>query len=116
MPLDDAVERFEKNVHPEPMSGCFLWGASTNPDGYGRLRVAMKLVQAHRFAYERAYGPICGKCVLHKCDVPSCVNPNHLFLGTRNENNKDMKAKGRVRFLSGDEWYAAHPKQKRRAN
>ena len=51
---------------------------------------------AHRAAYERAYGPITdGKFVLHRCDVPQCCNPKHLFLGTQSENAKDMWSKGR---------------------
>jgi hypothetical protein len=80
--------------------GCWVWTGSVNDKGYGRIgggrRQAVALT--HRLAYESAVGPIPeGLCVLHRCDNPPCCNPEHLFLGTRADNNADAKAKGRVR-------------------
>ena len=76
---------------------CWLWTASMNCYGYGCFQVGTrKNVSAHRFAWALAHGPIPkGMCVLHRCDVPACVNQAHLFLGTQADNAADREAKGR---------------------
>ena len=83
--------------HSRPSaSGCRLWNGSKNLNGYGKLLVAGRLMLAHRAAYADANGPIPpGLCVCHKCDVPSCIEPTHLFLGSRRDNTNDMITKGR---------------------
>lgn len=64
--------------------------------GYGDVGRGVGRSRAHRVTWVRKNGPIPeGMCVLHRCDVRACVNPKHLFLGTRDDNNKDMKKKGR---------------------
>jgi hypothetical protein len=89
-------ERFMAKVSPEPISGCWLWTAHCNRGGYGVHSVGKKLILAHRFSWEMRHGPIEeGKYVLHFCDQPSCVNPDHLWLGTKAENNRDRAIKGR---------------------
>ncbi len=71
---------------------CWLWVGALNKDGYGNF--GSKL--AHRVSWEIHYGKIpIGLCVLHRCDVPNCVNPQHLFLGTHSDNMQDMFKKGR---------------------
>lgn len=96
MLIDDNLKnRFEKKIMPEPNSGCWLWMASINK-GYGHLRYKNKIVLAHRLAYELYKGPIPkNTCVCHKCDTPSCVNPDHLFLGSKKDNTNDMLSKNR---------------------
>lgn len=97
--LKPAEERFARYVEPEPMSGCWLWIGWSDRKGYGYLGLGRKgdgRMPAHRFSYQLHRGLIpAGMHVLHKCDVPSCVNPAHLFLGTHQENMADMWAKGR---------------------
>ena len=76
--------------------GCWLWTASRKPRGYGHVRIGNRDVNAHRYAYELRYGPIqAGMEVMHVCDTPACVRPDHLRLGTHAENMADCKAKDR---------------------
>jgi hypothetical protein len=97
------IERFMAKVEPEPNTGCHLWTAYLNRGGYGQLKVGKRMVKAHRFAYEAFVGPIPdGLCVLHHCDTPACVNPEHLFLGTQQDNIRDMGAKGRNGAVPGE--------------
>jgi hypothetical protein len=78
------------------LSGCWLWDEFTDKDGYGRLTINYKDCRAHRVSWELHRGEIPkGMWVLHKCDTPSCVNPDHLFLGTVKENADDRERKGR---------------------
>ncbi len=94
--------KFESYVMPEPMSGCWLWLGLINGHGYGKIYDrpyggTSKMVRAHRVSYEITYGVklTARQCVLHKCDNPLCVNPDHLRVGTHKENTHDMMRKGR---------------------
>ena len=83
--------------------GCWLWTGSSGPNRYGEVRLNGRRMGAHRMAWILAYGAIPdGISVLHHCDNPPCVRPDHLFLGTDNDNIQDMIRKGRNRPGSGE--------------
>lgn len=90
-------DRFEANVLRIPFHPCWEWIGTRNDSGYGVLSTSGSHERAHRLAWERANGrsvPL-GLCVLHTCDNRGCVRPDHLFLGTRGDNNSDCAAKNR---------------------
>lgn len=97
------LQRLENMSIPEPNSGCFLWTGPVQDTGYPKITVNYRTRRATRVSYEVHKGPIPeGMCVCHKCDVKSCINPDHLFLGTHQDNMDDMVAKGRSRDRRGE--------------
>ena len=91
------VDRFWEKV--EQSDGCWLWTGVRGRNGYGRFmrRAYEEMIGAHQMSWEIANGREvpAGMCVLHSCDNPPCVNPDHLTLGTRAQNTADMMQKGR---------------------
>lgn len=101
-------ERFGARYIPEPFTCCWLWSGDIHDQfGYGLILVGKRTTLAHRVSWELHHGPIPdGLCVLHRCDTPPCVNPDHLFLGTQADNMRDKAVKNRnpgVRKLTTEE-------------
>jgi len=99
LPLNDRFwAKVDKASGLGPQGTCWEWQASLNSDGYGNIGIEQMTDRAHRLSWRLHYGPIPdGLSVLHKCDNPPCVRPDHLFLGTQADNVHDMQAKGRDR-------------------
>lgn len=104
------MERFMAKVSPEPNTGCWLWTAASTGHGYGLISLSFsKNDLAHRTSWRLFHGPIPdGLWVLHKCDVPSCVNPAHLFLGTQTDNMIDASEKKRINVQKRDSCLHGH--------
>jgi hypothetical protein len=97
----DSNARFLHKIHTIDKQGsdvCWNWKGSTTR-GYGTFKpTGSKIAYAHRYMWELLNGPIPeGLLVCHRCDNPTCVNPDHLFLGTKKDNVVDMYSKGRGR-------------------
>lgn len=94
LPLNDYLrERIQVNEN-----GCWIWQCAKSPAGYGYTGVTtqFKTNKAHRLSYSVFKGPIPkGKLIRHTCDVPSCINPDHLLVGTDADNSKDKWSRGR---------------------
>lgn len=93
-----TIEFIESRIARIPFSGCWLWLGAVVESGYGQIDVQGKFVRAHRAVYEVLVGPIpVGAYLLHRCDVPSCVNPSHLYAGDQKRNIQDAIERGRFR-------------------
>lgn len=104
------LARFERQIFYEPNTGCWLWGGALM-SGYGTMSIrrgGRKMTpRTHVLAWEHFRGSHDGLWVLHRCDVPACCNPDHLFLGTALDNVSDMLLKGRHRVQYGEQHYIA---------
>jgi hypothetical protein len=91
------IDRFKSKYKVDVNTGCWEWTAgSYNNKGYGSFWLNGSCKLAHRVSYELFKGSIGELSVCHLCDNPKCVNPDHLFLGSQDDNVKDMVMKGRV--------------------
>jgi len=95
--LQDFYNRLRPNAQ-----GCLEYTMARDKNGYGLFNYKNKLRKTHRFAYELKHGAIPrGMYVCHTCDNPPCCNPDHLFLGTQQDNMKDRKQKNRTNWKPG---------------
>jgi hypothetical protein len=97
------AERLEVGSFLESNFGCRLWCGGVNGGGYGQISVDGRKMLVHRVAYQLAFGPIPdGLDVLHHCDTPCCISPDHLYAGTHQDNMDAMVRRGRVRGRRDD--------------
>lgn len=106
------AERFWRYVTRGGEDECWNWTGYTGRKGHGRIRLGRKvdgwgMAPAVSIFLHSGEMPPCGVCVLHRCDNPRCVNPGHLFLGTRADNNRDRHSKGRSNCSWGESHYLA---------
>jgi hypothetical protein len=100
----EVAKRFWDNVDCGPSHACWPWKKYRNPKGYGVASRKGKPQNASRVAYRLTYGEIPdNSLVLHSCDNPVCCNPDHLRLGTHQENMEDRNQKGRQSRLPGEQ-------------
>lgn len=99
----------QTNPHYAGLEKCWTWTDSKNRNGYGQFTVRGRMFRPHRLAWILAHGPIPksddnyhGLCVMHRCDNPACVRPDHFVLGTHTDNMRDKERKGRGNQPCGD--------------
>lgn len=111
--LKPLADRFFAKVEKTPT--CWIWKASVEAGGYGHIGIGRRgegMKRCHRVSWELHIGPVpANLCVLHRCDNRRCVNPEHLFLGTKKDNSRDMAAKGRQVFQLNPERVARGERQ-----
>lgn len=101
--IETIEERFWRRTNIKSDVDCWEWTNSKDEKGYGLFSIGRKTFRAHRIAYELKNGKIPkGMLVCHTCDNPSCVNPNHLFIGTNLDNCKDKILKERAMYVCGE--------------
>ena len=96
--METLTDRFWAKV--EKSDTCWLWTGAHQSDGYGTIYRNGTMQLAHRVSWYLEHGYMPEEHVLHECDIPACVNPSHLFLGTQRDNMRDAVRKGRKSRIS----------------
>ena len=97
------LERLLKNSKKNKINDCIEWKGSKNKEGYGSIMINHKLTKTHRLSYQLQIGEIpSGLLICHSCDNPSCINIQHLWVGTDKQNTADKYLKGRQNILKGE--------------
>ncbi len=95
--IPTTLERFNAKVEKVPGVDCWLWIGALKDNGYGDFWFNEKVIGAHRASYLMFKGEVAsGHEICHRCDVRCCVNPDHLFTGSRSDNMQDASRKGRM--------------------
>lgn len=93
----EVIGRLEALSTTEPNTGCWLWLGAMEADGYGRISVDGRMRRVHRVAFAAWVEPLPnGQRVLHRCDQPACINPEHLYAGSAKDNIDDALRRGRL--------------------
>jgi len=96
-PIAERFDDFWRPISGPLETPCHIWIGALTGAGYGAVKVASKTERAHRISWQRRNGSIPdGRLVMHRCDVPACVNLDHLFLGSTQDNMDDRSRKGRT--------------------
>lgn len=106
-----TVGEFFSYVEKTP--DCWIWCGSLTEKHYGQIKINGRRYFAHRLAWELTHGAKIprGLCACHHCDNPSCVRPDHIFIGTKKQNNQDRAAKGR-NCAYENQWFIKHPEKR----
>ena len=100
--MKDAIKaRLMKRAEPIPFSGCIIWTGDADKNGYGWITIGGKKQYTHRVSHWVFKGQP-NYFVCHTCDVPSCINPDHLYDGTNSQNMQDRSRRGRALMATGE--------------
>lgn len=106
--IKSVPDRFAQNSTYIPFCGCRLWFGPSVPKGYGVISYQGKQVYAHRLAWQLENGQIpIGAMVLHDCDMPGCINPEHLYVGSPQDNMNDKAKRNRCNSPKGERHLSA---------
>ncbi len=103
--MEPTIEEIKARCTVDPQTGCWVWGMSCIPFGYGHVHIKKRQYCVHRLIWIILHGPLTRhQFVCHHCDNPPCCNPNHLFLGTQADNLQDAARKGRMASGERNGW------------